>query len=195
MASLKIRPAVFICDIQERFRPAIYAYDDVIRTSRRVLEAAQILDLPVYVTTQNKKSLGDTVSELQPLIQRAVVDADKTKFSMYVPEVAAKLPKGLPVAIVGIESHVCVLQTVKDLRANGHDVYLLADGISSVNKLEKPIALNRAAALGATITTSESFIYEVMQDASIPEFKQIIKLVKQEKSNVQGALDKLIYHL
>ncbi|VVT45432.1 uncharacterized protein SAPINGB_P000748 [Magnusiomyces paraingens] len=192
---MSLRPAIFICDIQERFRPAIFGFDEVVRTSRRVLEAARILGLPVYVTTQNKKGLGDTVAELQPLISQAVVDADKSKFSMYVPEIAEKLPKGLPVAIVGIESHVCVLQTVKDLRANGHDVYVLADGVSSVNRLEKPIALRRAAALGAHVSTSESFIYEVMQDASIPEFKQIIKLVKAEKTNVQEALEKLVYHI
>lgn len=192
-AALKVRPAIFICDIQEKFRRAIFGFDELVSTSRRVLEAARILDLPVYVTTQNKRGLGETVSELD--ISRAVVNADKTKFSMYIPDLVAKLPKGIPVAIVGLESHVCVLQTVKDLRENGHTVYLLADGISSVNKNEKPVALARAAQLGAHVSTSESFIYEIMQDASIPEFKQIIKLVKEEKNNVTNALDKLIYHL
>lgn len=113
MTSLAFRPAIFICDIQDAFRKAIHCYPEVISTSRRVLAAAKILDLPVYVTTQNKARLGNTVSELD--VSKAVADVDKTKFSMYVGGIKANLPQGDPVAIVGIESHVCVLQTAIDL--------------------------------------------------------------------------------
>lgn len=188
-----LRPAILVCDIQEKFRPAIYGFAELVSTSRRLLEAGKIMDLPVFVTTQNKKGLGETVSELD--VSNAVVNVDKTKFSMWVPEIEKALPKGIPVALIGLESHVCIIQTTKDLIANGHDVYLITDAISSVNSREKPIALDRAKQLGAQVTTCESLIYEIMQDASIPEFKQIIKLVKQEKENTVKALEKLVYHL
>lgn len=111
--ALRMKPAIFVCDIQERFRSAIHNYPEVISTSKRILAAAKILDLPVYVTTQNKAKLGETVSELD--VSNSVVDLDKTKFSMYLPDLAAKLPSGTPVGIIGIESHVCVLQTAIDL--------------------------------------------------------------------------------
>lgn len=192
-AALKTRPVIFVCDIQEKFRKAIYGFDELVLASQKVLKAASVLSLPVYVTTQNKRGLGETVSELD--VSNAVANVDKTKFSMYVPDLVAKLPKNSPVAIVGLESHVCVLQTTRDLINNGHQVYLLADAISSVNKHEKPIALARMAHWGAQVTTTESFIYEVMQDASIPEFKKIVSLVKEEKENNIKALEKLVYHL
>lgn len=192
-AALKVRPVIFVCDIQEKFRRAIYGFDELVLATQKVLKAASVLNMPVYVTTQNKRGLGETVSELDT--SNAVVNVDKSKFSMYVPDLVAKLPKNVPVAIVGLESHVCVLQTTKDLINNGHQVYLLADAISSVNKQEKPIALQRMARWGAQVTTTESFMYEVMQDAAIPEFKKIVNLVKEEKDNNVKALEKLIYHL
>lgn len=72
--------------------------------------------------------------------------------------------------MVGIESHICVTQTTLDLLSEGHKVYVLADGVSSCNKEEVPIALARLRAEGAIITTSESWIYECMGDAGIEEY-------------------------
>lgn len=113
ITALRLKPAIFVCDIQDRFRSAIHCFPEVVATSRKILAAANILDLPVYVTTQSRAKLGNTVSELD--VSKAIVNLDKTKFSMYLPELAQKLPKGIPVGIVGIEAHVCVLQTAIDL--------------------------------------------------------------------------------
>jgi nicotinamidase-related amidase len=68
-----------------------------------------------------------------------------------------------------IESHICVTQTALDLLANGHRVYVLADGVSSCNPQEVPIALDRLRREGAVVTTSESFLFECMGNASISE--------------------------
>ncbi|KAI1212460.1 Isochorismatase hydrolase [Annulohypoxylon truncatum] len=184
-------PAVFVCDMQEKFRPAIWHFDEIILTAQKVLRAAQILKIPAYVTTQNGARLGATVSELADLLAAtAEVSADKTAFSMLrVPEVAARFPEVLPpekkqqreVAIVGIESHICVTQTALDLLARGHRVYVLADGVSSCDDEEVPLALARLRAAGVIVTTSESWLYECMGDAGIPEFKEIVKLVKEER--------------
>jgi nicotinamidase-related amidase len=72
--------------------------------------------------------------------------------------------------IVGIESHICVTQTAIDLLQAGHKVYIIADGVSSCNKEEVPIALARLRHEGAVVTTSESFIYECVGDAGTPEY-------------------------
>lgn len=140
-----------------------------INNSQKILQAAEILDIPVYVTTQNRARLGYTCSELS--ISKAIANVDKTAFSMIVPSIARHFPASMPAEIirVGVESHICVAQTTLDLLARGHKVYVLADGVSSCNSQEVPIALDRLRTAGAIVTTSESFIYECMGDASIPE--------------------------
>jgi len=134
-----------------------------------MIKASNVLNIPIYATTQNRARLGETCSELS--IPNAVVHADKTAFSMWIPSIAEHFSSAAPseVVIVGIESHICVTQTTLDLLANGHKVYVLADGVSSCNVQEVPIALARLRAAGAIVTTSESFLYECMGDASIPE--------------------------
>jgi nicotinamidase-related amidase len=71
--------------------------------------------------------------------------------------------------IVGIEAHICVTQTTLDLLRAGHKVYVIADGVSSCNKEEVPIALARLRYEGAVVTSSESLLYEVVGDAGTPE--------------------------
>jgi nicotinamidase-related amidase len=134
-----------------------------------MIKAADILSIPIYATTQNRNRLGETCAELN--IPNAVEHVDKTAFSMWIPSIANHFSSNTPaeVVIVGIESHICVSQTTLDLLAHGHKVYVLADGVSSCNPQEVPIALARLRAAGAVVTTSESFLYECMGDASIPE--------------------------
>lgn len=122
--------------------------------------------------------------------------ADKTLFSMITPEINSKISEQFPSStisalLVGIESHICVTQTTLDLLAGGHRVYVLADGVSSCNKEEVPIALRRLAAAGATVTSSESALYEIMRDAAGPEFRQIAALVKESKGVTAAALQAL----
>lgn len=154
------RPALFVCDIQTKFSKAIFQWDNVIGTTQKMLKAAKILSIPTFYTTQLREKLGDTVDELKN--KDATLDLDKSLFSMCLPEVLEKLPPKSCVAIVGIESHICVTQTTLDLLHHGHKVYVLADGVSSCNAEEVPIALKRLQAAGATITTSESFVCHLL---------------------------------
>jgi nicotinamidase-related amidase len=103
----------------------------------------------------------------------------------------AKLPTPLSCVIVGIESHICVTQTALDLLRDGHRVYVMADGVSSCNKEEVPIALARLRHEGATVCTSESWLYECVGDAGTPEFKEIIKVVKESGPSNKEVLQKL----
>ncbi|KAI0118673.1 Isochorismatase-like protein [Nemania sp. FL0031] len=189
-------PVIFVCDLQDKFRNAIWQFDKILLTSQKVLRAAQILKIPVIATTQNGQKLGPIVAELQPLIQDAAVHADKTLFSMLTSEVTShELLSPTPkreIAIVGIESHICVTQTALDLIARGHKVYVLADGVSSCNEQEIPIALARLRAEGVVVTTSESWLYETMGDAGIAEFRDIAKLVRETAPDTKTALSGLL---
>lgn len=111
---------------------------------------------------------------------------------MCVPAVASKLAPNSSVAIVGIESHICVTQTALDLLAAGHRVYIIADGVSSCNPQEIPVALARLRAEGAVVTSSESWMYEVMGDAGIAEFKDVVKIVKDTSADTKAALGALL---
>ncbi|SAM04296.1 hypothetical protein [Absidia glauca] len=171
--------ALFVCDIQERFRGAIFQYPSVISVAGKMIKASKHLDIPVVVTEQYPKGLGATVAELD--ISDAALCLSKTKFSMYLPEVQQVLQKHntKSVLLLGIESHVCVLQTALDLLDNNYDVHVLADGVSSCNHPEIDIALARMKQAGAVITTSESALFQLVQDAKHEKFKGISNLVKE----------------
>ncbi|KAK3058845.1 hypothetical protein LTR09_000410 [Extremus antarcticus] len=187
-----------ICDLQEKFRSAIHEFPKVVSTTQKLLKASQILDIPVIATTQLRGKLGETCPELgldAPDGVATKCHADKSAFSMWVPEVQ-KAFKALgdgkrECVVVGIESHICVTQTTLDLLKEGHKVYVIADGVSSCNAQEVPIALARLRAEGAIITTSESLLYETMGDAAIGEFKQMSGLVKEYSKSTKDNLTSL----
>ncbi|KAL1588588.1 hypothetical protein WHR41_02712 [Cladosporium halotolerans] len=192
-----LRPTLFICDLQEKFRPAIHEFPKVVSTTQKLLRASQILSIPVFATTQLRAKLGETCPELQLDSAEGVktqAHADKSAFSMWIPEVRRAFEalgnEKREVVIVGIESHICVTQTALDLLREGHKVYVLADGVSSCNPQEVPIALARLRAEGVVVTSSESFLYECMGDAGIGEFREISRLVRefsgQTKENLEG---------
>ncbi|KAG9242729.1 Isochorismatase-like protein, partial [Calycina marina] len=180
-----------ICDIQEKFRGPIHEYEKIILTTKKLIKASEIMSIPVYATTQNRARLGETCAELS--IHNAVEHVDKSAFSMWIPEISRHFEGGkAEIILVGIESHICVMQTTLDALKAGHKVYVVADGVSSCNPQEVPVALARLRAEGATVTTSESLLYEIMGDAAIPEFKQIAKLVKETSADTKAVLVALL---
>ncbi|KAK4971926.1 hypothetical protein LTR28_012801 [Elasticomyces elasticus] len=202
-----VRPALFVCDLQEKFRSAIHEYAKVISTTQKMLRASQILDIPVFATTQLRSKLGETCAELGLDSTSTPTDTttnsittkahiDKSAFSMLVPSILtalSALDDGGPrdIVVLGIEAHICVTQTTLDLLRAGHRVYVLADGVSSCNAEEVPIALARLRAEGAVVTSSESWLYECMGDAAIPEFREVAKLVKEFSGRTKESLQAL----
>lgn len=171
-----------------------------ILTATKLLGAAHALSIPIFVTTQNRARLGPTVPELTPYLTPPLLkaDCDKTLFSMWLPSISShfappsRAAKRAQIAIVGIESHICVTQTALDALAAGHDVYVIADGVSSCNREEVGVALARLRAAGAVVTTSESWIYECMGDAGVAEFRSIVALVKETGQGTKDALRGLL---
>jgi isochorismate hydrolase len=94
----------------------------------------------------------------------------------------------LDAILVGIETHICITQTTLDLLQAGHRVYIVADGVSSVNPEERPVALKRLRDAGATVTTSESLIFEMLRDAKSAGFKTINGLIKEYKEDTKEGL-------
>lgn len=157
-----------------------------------MLRAANALQMPVYITTQKRDKLGNTAPELQPHLTGPHIraDIDKSLFSMVTPELEALLPKSgsLDVILVGIETHICVTQTTLDLLERGHRVYVLVDGVSSINPGERGIALARLRDAGAIVTSSESVLFEIMGDAAHEQFRAVSGLVKEMDEETKASL-------
>ncbi|GIJ98802.1 isochorismatase domain-containing protein 1 [Aspergillus viridinutans] len=168
-----------------------------ITTTTKLLKASSALNIPVYVTTQNRPRLGDIVSELHPYLSTPLVRAniDKTLFSMITPELDALLPDvnggemPFDVIIVGIETHICITQTTLDLLERGHRVYVIVDGVSSMNKEERGVALARLRDAGAIVTSSEGILFEILGDAGRAEFKAVSGLVREMKEETREAME------
>lgn len=171
--------AFLCCDMQERFRPAIKYFDDIISVGQRLIHGAHVLGSPLIVSEQYPKGLGSTVPELDISAARLVFP--KTKFSMVLPEVEqvlAEQPHIRAVVLFGVETHVCIQQTAMDLIGRGYEVHVVADATSSRSMVDRMFALKRMAQLGVIISTSESVLLQLVADKEHPKFKAIQGLIK-----------------
>ncbi|XP_050961324.1 isochorismatase domain-containing protein 1 isoform X2 [Labeo rohita] len=169
----------FCCDMQERFRPAIKYFGDIISVGQRLLQGARILGIPVVVSEQYPKGLGSTVQEMD--LTGAKLVFPKTKFSMVLPEVEAALaeiPGVRSVVLFGVETHVCIQQTALDLIGRGFEVHIVADATSSRSMMDRMFALERLARTGIIVTTSESVLLQLVADKEHPKFKEIQNIIK-----------------
>lgn len=185
--------ALFLCDLQEKFRPVIHEMAAAIDTSRLMLAASIELGLPVAVTEQYPRGLGHTVSELSNLLTPEHTVVEKVTFSMMCggqhedPASFEKMTDFImkndirKVLICGVEAHVCVLQSTLDLLAMDVDVTIIVDGVSSQRPTDRSVALDRLARAGAVLSTAESTLFQLLGDAKHPDFKAVSKLVQQPR--------------
>ncbi|PIK44071.1 hypothetical protein BSL78_19088 [Apostichopus japonicus] len=171
--------AFLLCDMQEKFRPAIKHFDEILEVANRLVKTSKILDIPLIATEQYPKGLGKTVEELD--IDHAKGVFEKTKFSMVIPAVEeqlSKLPTLTTVVLFGVETHVCVEQTAIDLVKRGLDVHVVADATSSRSMMDRMIAFEHLRQSGVMVTTSEAVIFQLLGDKENPKFKEVQALVK-----------------
>lgn len=126
---------LLVIDIQDKFVPAMKYGEQVIQNTNTLISVAKKLGVPIIVTEQYPKGLGKTVSEVSNNLEGSLT-YEKTSFSGCTSEVTSTL-KGLgrkKIIITGMETHVCVFQTVRDLLANGYQVFVVGDAVCSRNK-------------------------------------------------------------
>ncbi|KAL8614295.1 Isochorismatase domain-containing protein 2, mitochondrial [Nucella lapillus] len=168
---------LFLCDMQEKFRPTIQYFPQIVSVSARMLQASRLLEMPVVVTEQYPKGLGHTVPELGVKDEKIF---PKTSFSMALPEVEEYLKQCgdvKSVVLCGIETQACVMQTALDLMERDYDVHVIADACSSRSMVDRLFALERMREAGAFLTTSESMILLLCRDAAHPKFREIQKII------------------
>jgi len=180
----QLRPkttALFLCDLQEKFRPTIQYFDQIVDHSSRILKAAKLLEMPVVVTEQSPKGLGRTVKELGIESYPDLKPVEKTQFSMLTKDVIQTMQNNYPdvktVVICGIESHVCVQGTCLALLEKGFDVHVVVDACSSRSMVDRKYSFSRMKQAGAWLTTSESVILGLVGDSAHPKFRECQKLI------------------
>jgi isochorismate hydrolase len=174
------RTALLIIDIQERILPVITNYQQVVDNTLKLIKGFKVMSLPIYYTEQYPKGLGLTVSSITEELGD-LKPFDKMSFSC---SGAGDLfeefnKKNLSqIVVCGIESHVCVQQTVLDLIENGFQVNFAADAVSSRKEIDYSTSLERMRDHGAEVTTTESILFELLNVCGTPQFKDISKIVK-----------------
>lgn len=165
-----------VVDYQEKLLPVMSQKEKLLENTEILLAGLKELGIPMVITQQYTKGLGDTVQELREVIGTSEYK-EKIKFSAYdVIEEEIKDKKF--VILCGIEAHICVLQTLIDLKANGYVPVLVEDCAASRTDHNKQIAVERAKQEGAIITTYESLLFELLKEAGTPTSKKIQRLVK-----------------
>jgi hypothetical protein len=172
--------AGLIIDIQERLVPVMIGKERFILNTCRLVLGLRELSIPLIITQQYSKGLGETLPEITTLISH-FNPIEKTSFSCYDEPDFVDSIKNIGVKnviICGIESHICVLQTAIDLKTAGYNPVVVFDCISSRSKQNLKLALERFRYEGILVTSYESILFELTRDANDPAFKGISKLVK-----------------
>jgi nicotinamidase-related amidase len=168
---------LLVIDLQEKLLPSIWERDRVVANVTKLLHLARVLRLKTVPTTQYCRGLGATVPEIASLLAREPID--KTSFSCFGdPTIVGELSGTLLVA--GIETHICVCQTVLGALEAGFAVHVAADATSSRSARNMLIGLERMRAAGAVISSTEMAIYELLGRSDRGEFKAMLPYLKQD---------------
>lgn len=169
-----------VVDVQEKLARAMHDRDALIQNTVKMVQGAGILGLPILWTEQNPNGLGPTVPEVKELLAE-YEPVTKLSFSCCGEERFKEKLDALnrkQALVLGIESHVCLYQTVVDLIDSGYEVQVLADAVSSRTPANMAIGLERCKLAGASITSTETALFEILQKAEGDDFKQMLKVVK-----------------
>lgn len=171
---------VVVIDVQDPLLRVIYEGDQMVANSIKLIETAKIFDIPILVPLQNYARLGDVT---QPIADVLGFEKrfDKMTFSCFGSTEfvqALEETQRTQIILCGIETHVCVNQTAHDLLARGYNVHVVKDATSSRRQSDWKTGIEKMRDAGCVACSTEMVIFELVRDASRPEFKRILPIVK-----------------
>jgi nicotinamidase-related amidase len=169
-----------VVDIQGKLAHLMQERESLFASAVKIIRGARALDIPVIWMEQNPEGLGPTVPEISEHL-RGLRPIPKLSFSCGgSPEFIDRLEslRRRQVLLAGIEAHVCVYQTAADLLKAGYEVLVVVDAVSSRSARDREVALARMKDLGASLTTTEMALFEILKVAKGPKFKEILEIVK-----------------
>ncbi len=172
--------AFVVVDIQEKLMVTMEYKEQVYRNHQILMALARQFNIPVIKCEQYPQGLGSTVSEIAQLLPEKHFTVEKVTFSAYGKDLQDILQQinRQTLLITGTETHVCVLQTARDLLEAGYNVHVAKDGVCSRFKLNYLSGLQLMENMGAVINNTESIAFDMLQRSDTPEFKLISAILK-----------------
>lgn len=177
----KANTGLLVIDVQEKLIPHVDRSMDLVNSIKILIKGAKAFGLPIVVTEQYPSGLGPTVKAIKDCLDDGQQYLPKLSFSAMEDEEIKERILQVPVThwiLVGIEAHVCVLQTARDLIAAGRSVVVLNDAVTSRSIYDFSTAISELKEMGARISCSEIILFELLRSSAAPEFKEIYALVK-----------------
>ena len=172
---------LFIIDVQEKLINASFNKQKLEKNSTIMAQAAAILGIPTVVSEQYPKGLGPTIQSIKDALGEKAAYYEKTSFSAIEnPTIASNIDKSArkQIVVYGIETHICVSQTVNALKAKGYDVTVISDACGSRKEEQHLAGLERIKENGAHIITTEIALFEWLKSARHIRFKELQSLIK-----------------
>ena len=169
---------LLLIDLQEKLIPAMNQGEQTVRKTGIMVEIAKAMDIPIILTEQYPEGLGPTAQVLRET--SGVTAFRKMSFTACTPDVAAAVVASgrRQILVCGMETHVCVYQTVRQLICDGYDVFVLSDAVCSRTEANYRNALQQMSQMGAIITNLETVLFDLLKEAGTPLFKQLSKLIR-----------------
>jgi len=169
-----------VIDVQGNLARLVAESESTIQAIEKLVQGAKLLDIPVLLTAQVPEKIGHTIPEIAGLLPEQT-DLPRVHFSIWqdaAVQEAICSSERQQVLLCGFEAHICLYQSSLDLLAEGYEVYLAADAVSSRNPYNKSIALQELAKQGVHLTTVEMALFSLLRSAQHPAFKSISRLIK-----------------
>jgi nicotinamidase-related amidase len=171
---------LIVIDIQEKLSRVIYQRENLISNLQKLIKGIQVLEVPIIITEQYPQGLGPTIQEVASLTTD-IPPLPKTSFSCYGDEKFLHKFESLhrkQVLVCGIESHVCVYQTVSHLVSAGYETHVVTDAISSRTPENRQTGFDMMSQIGARPTSTEAVLFELLKVAEGERFRKISQIVK-----------------
>lgn len=169
---------LLLVDVQEKLFPYIAEADQLLQNCKWLLQLAKKIEVPILISEQYTKGLGETMSKLKNIVNQPAI-CDKIHFSCYSDSTAKQAIHHInrkQIVLIGIEAHVCVMQTAIELKQNGYDVFIVVDAVSSRDLKDKKYALKRMREhYEIELITKEMVLFEWLRQAGNDLFKEVSK--------------------
>ena len=173
---------LLVIDIQAKLLPAIRNREELVRNSQVLIRLAGVVGIPVLLSAQYVRGLGETVPEIAELLP-GVPAIEKTSFGCFGSDDFRTALRQLPgqrttLLLCGIESHICVTQTALGALQNGYMVHVASDAVGSRTELNWRLGLERMDAAGCVLSSTEMMMYELLRRSGTAQFKEMLAFIK-----------------
>lgn len=174
------KSVLVVIDVQEKLTPLMQEKDALLKNIQILIQAAQGLDIPILWSEHVPEKIGATVESIQrlmpaqkPIVKKSFGCCGEKNFTKTLASFFRK-----QIIVTGVETHVCVYQTVAQLLDSSYKVQVVADAVSSRAASNKDIGLKKMQSLGAVITSTEMVLFELLKTAEHSQFRNILDLVR-----------------